>query len=370
MILGKSKIATGILAGVLALALAGCGTQAPAAPTTPAPAAQGNAPSSSTVTLTGAGSSFINPLMSQMVDKYHTKYPQLTINYQSVGSGAGIKQISEQTIDFGATDGPMSDDQLKAAKGGAILHIPATLGAVAIAYNLPNGPTELKISAANLANIFLGTITKWNDPKIAADNAGVTLPDTAITVAHRSDGSGTSYIFTDYLSNVSPDWKTKAGTGTSVNWPVGIGGKGSEGVAGVVKQTPGAIGYVEMAYAVQNKMSMASLQNKDGKWVQPSADGASVAAAAATIPADMRVSIVNAPGATAYPIAGFTWALVYQQQTDKDKGLDTVNFLDYVIHDGQSLGTALDYCKLPDNLVTREEALLKTVTYQGQPLLK
>ncbi|SPF48817.1 Phosphate-binding protein PstS [Candidatus Desulfosporosinus infrequens] len=370
MILGKSKIATGILAGVLALALAGCGTQAPATPSAPPAAAQGNAPSSNTVTLTGAGSSFINPLMIQMIDKYHGKYPQLTINYQSVGSGAGIKQISEQTIDFGATDGPMTDDQLKAAKGGPILHIPAALGAEAVSYNLPNGPKELKLNAANLADIFLGKITKWNDPKLVADNAGVTLPDTAITVAHRSDGSGTTYIFSDYLSSVSPDWASKVGKGTSINWPVGLGGKGNEGVSGIVSQTPGAIGYVELAYALQNKLSYATLQNKDGKWVLPSADGASVAAGAATIPDDMRVSIVNAPGATAYPICGFTWALVYQQQTDKDKGLDTVNFLDYAIHDGQSLGGSLDYCPLPANLVTREEALLKTVTYQGQPLLK
>ena len=352
MFLRKSKIITGIMAGVMALALTGCGTQAPG------------------LTLTGAGSSFINPLMTQMVDKYHSKYPQVIINYQSAGSGAGIKQISEQTLDFGATDSPMSDDQLKQAKGGPILHIPATLGAVAISYNLPNGPKELKLSQANLADIYLEKITKWNDAKLVADNPGVSLPDTAITVAYRSDGSGTTYIFTDYLSNVSPDWQSKVGKGTSVNWPVGVGGKGSEGVAGVVKQIPGAIGYVEMAYAVQNKMSMASLQNKDGKWVLPSAEGASVAAGAAKIPDDMRVSIVNAPGANAYPIAGFTWALLYQQQTDKDKGLNLVNFLNYVIHDGQSLAGPLDYCKLPDNLVQREEAMLKSVTYQGQALLK
>jgi phosphate transport system substrate-binding protein len=322
------------------------------------------------VTLTGAGSSFINPLMTQMVEKYHAKYPQLSINYQSVGSGAGIKQVSEQTIDFGATDGPMTDDQLSKAKGGKILQIPLSLGAVAIVYNLPNGPKELKISSSNLAEIFLGKISKWNDPKIAADNSGVSLPDTAITVAHRSDGSGTSFIFTDYLSDVSSDWKAKVGKGTSLNWPIGVGGKGNEGVAGVVKQTPGSIGYVELAYALQNKISYATLKNKDGKWVQPSAIGASAAAAAAKIPDDMRVSIVNASGADAYPIAGFVWGLLYQQQTDKDKGLALVNFMDWAIHDGQNLGVPLDYAKLPENLVTRIEAMLKSITYQGQALLK
>lgn len=371
MFLKKSKIATGIIAGVLALALAGCGAQTtPPADTGNTQSSQSNGPSSQSVTLTGAGSSFVNPLMTQMIGKYHQQYSQLTINYQSVGSGAGIKQISEQTVDFGATDGPMTDDQLKAAKGGKILHIPLTLGAEAISYNLPNGPKELKLSPATLADIFLGKITKWNDPKIAADNAGASLPDTAITVAHRSDGSGTSYIFTDYLSNVSPEWASKVGKGTSVSWPVGQGGKGNEGVSGIVSQIPGSIGYVELAYAIQNNLTYATLQNKDGQWVKPSADGASVAAGAATIPDDMRVSIVNAPGAKAYPICGFSWALVYQTQTDKDKGLDLVQFLNWAIHDGQSLGASLDYCKLPDNLVTREEAMLKTVTYQGQPLLK
>lgn len=371
MFLRKSKIVSGIMIGVLALALTGCGSQAPAADSGQTTnTQQGNQPSSQKVALTGAGSSFINPLMSQMVDKYHSEYSQVTVNYQSVGSGAGIKQISEQTIDFGASDGPMTDDQLSKAKGGPILHIPLSLGTVAVVYNLPNGPKELKMSATNLADIFLGKITKWNDPKITADNSGVSLPDTAITVAHRSDGSGTTFIFSDYLSNVSAEWQSKAGKGTSLNWPAGVGGKGNEGVAGVVKQTPGAIGYVELAYAHQTKISFATMQNKDGKWVQPSAKGASAAAAAAQIPNDMRVSIVNAPGADAYPITGFVWGLVYQQQTDKDKGLDVVHFMNWAIHDGQSLGEALDYAKLPDNLVTRIEAMLKSVTYQGQALLK
>ncbi|KJS88472.1 phosphate ABC transporter substrate-binding protein PstS [Desulfosporosinus sp. BICA1-9] len=374
MFLTKRKVFTGIMAGVLALALAGCGAKAPAADTSKTPSEQPkavvNEPSSKSVSLTGAGSSFVNPLMTQMVDKYHSKYSQLQVNYQSVGSGAGIKQISEQTIDFGATDGPMTDDQLSKAKGGKILQIPLSLGAVAVVYNLPNGPQELKMSSANLADIFLGKITKWNDPKIAADNSGVTLPDSAITVAHRSDGSGTSFIFTDYLSEVSADWKSKVGKGTSLNWPVGVGGKGNEGVAGVVKQTPGSIGYVELAYALQNKISYVTMMNKDGKWVLPSAKGASAAAAAAKIPDDMRVSIVNAPGADAYPIAGFVWGLVYQQQTDKDKGLGLVNFMEWAIHEGQDLGEPLHYAKLPDNLVTRIEAMLKSITFEGQALLK
>lgn len=347
----KKYFVLAALAAVVALSLFGCTTSQP-------------------VALTGAGSSFIFPLMTQMVDQYHSQKSNVTINYQSVGSGAGISQISDQTLDFGATDGPMSDSQLAAAKGGKILHIPLTLGATAVTYNLPGGPQELRLSADTLANIFLGKITKWNDVKIQADNPGVTMPASSITVAHRTEGSGTTYIFSDYLSHVSADWASIVGTATSLNWPVGIGAKGSEGVAGVIAQNPGSIGYVEMAYAVQSKLLVATLQNKDGNWVKPSAQGASAAAAAATIPDDMRVSIVNAQGADAYPIAGFTWGLVYQNQTDKTKGQALVNFLDWAIHDGQSLSEPLNYAKLPANLVQREEALLKTVVYNGDPLLK
>lgn len=358
----KGKLLTGILAGVLAISLVGCGAQNPSTP-----AGQEKAEPAS---LTGAGSTFVYPLLNQQIEEYRKKNPNVTINYQGVGSGAGIKQISEQTIDFGGTDGPMTDAQLKDAKGGKILHIPLTLGATAVTYNFPNAPKNLKIAPSVLADIFQGKITKWNDSRIVADNPGVTLPDLKITVAHRSDGSGTTYIFTDYLSSVSPDWSTKVGKGTSVNWPVGIGGKGSAGVAGAVQQTPGSIGYVELAYAVQNNLPYALMQNKEGKWLAPSLQGASAAAAAATIPDDMRVSIVNASGADAYPISGFSWGLVYQDQKDKAKGAALVNFMNWVIHDGQNLSEGLQYAKLPANLVTREEAMLKTVTYQGQPLLK
>lgn len=360
----KGKILTGILAGVLAVSLVGCGQQAPSG--------QGSstAQEEQAVTLLGAGATFPYPLYSAMFDKYRQEHPKVTINYQAIGSGAGIKQIQEQTVDFGGSDGPMTDDQLQKAKGGKLLHIPATLGATAVAYSLPDNPKDLKIAPDVLADIFLGKIKKWNDPRIAADNAGVTLPDLDINVAHRSDGSGTTYNFVDYLSEVSPEWKTKVGKGTSVNWPVGVGGKGNAGVAGVIQQTVGSIGYVELAYAKQNNIPVALLKNKAGKWVGPSLKGASAAAAEAKIPDDYRVSIVNAPGDESYPISTFTWLLVYQNQTDKVKGEAVVRLINWMIHDGQSLSEGLDYAKLPPNLVTRIEGTLKTITYQGETLLK
>lgn len=358
----KSKFLTAILTGVLALSLVGCGASNPSAPT--------GQEKSEPVSLTGSGSSFVYPLLNQQIEEYRKKNSHITINYQSTGSGAGIKQVSEQTIDFGATDGPMTEDQLAAAKGGKILHIPLTLGAVAVSYNLPNAPKELKIGPAVLADIFLGKITNWNDQRIVTENPGVSLPDTKISVAHRSDGSGTTYIFSDYLSSVSPEWLSKVGKGTSLNWPAGIGGKGNAGVAGAITQTPGSIGYLELAYAVQNKLSYATLQNKEGKWIAPSLQSTSAAAAAAKIPDDMRVSIVNAPGADAYPIAGFAWALVYQDQKDIAKGTALINFLNWAIHDGQNLSEELHYAKLPASLVSRVETMLKSVTSQGQPLLK
>lgn len=358
----KSRFLTGILTGLLALSLVGCGSQNPSTP-----AGQEKAVP---VKLTGAGSTFAYPLLNQQIEEFRKNNPTIMINYQGTGSGAGIKQVSEQTIDFGATDGPMTDEQLKAAKGGKILQIPLTLGAIAVTYNAPNAPKDLKLGPTVLADIFLGTLTNWNDKRIATDNPGATLPDLKIVVARRSDGSGTTYIFSDYLSSISPDWLSKVGKGTSVNWPVGIGGKGNAGVAGAIQQTPGAIGYVELAYAVQNKLSFATLQNKEGKWVAPSFQGASAAAAASTIPDDMRVSLVNAPGADTYPIAGLTWALLYQDQKDKAKGAALVKFLNWSIHDGQTISEELLYAKLPTDLVTRAEAMLKTITFEGQPLLK
>lgn len=361
MLIRKCRFLVCLAAIVLTLSLTGCGGE------NKEPTAQEKSDSAN---LTGSGSSFVYPLLNQQIEEYRKNHPKISINYQSTGSGAGIKQVSEQTIDFGATDGPMTDEQLKSAKGGNLLHIPLTLGAVAVTYNLPSTPKELKISPAVLADIFLGKITNWNDKRIVDDNPGVALPDLQITVAHRSDGSGTTYIFSDYLSTISPEWGEKVGKGTSLNWPAGIGGKGNSGVAGVIQQTSGSIGYLELAYAVQNNLTYAMMKNKEGKWTAPSLQTTSAAAAAATIPEDMRVSIVNAPGAEAYPIAGFAWALIYQNQTDKAKGTALVNFINWAIHDGQALSEGLHYAKLPANLVSREEGMLKTITFEGEPLLK
>ncbi|HZK54927.1 MAG TPA: phosphate ABC transporter substrate-binding protein PstS [Desulfosporosinus sp.] len=362
MFVKKTKFLRGILTGILALSMVGCGAQNPSTPEGQERAKQ--------VTLTGAGSTFVYPLLNQQIEAYRKVNPSLVINYQGNGSGTGIKQVSEQTIDFGATDGPMTDDQLKAVKGGTVVQVPLTLGVVAVTYNIPNAPKQLKLGPQVLADIFLGTITDWNDQRIAVDNPGVIFPDLKIAVARRSDGSGTTYIFSDYLSSISAAWLSKVGKGTSLNWPVGMGGKGNAGVASVVQQTPGSIGYVELAYAVHNKLSFATLLNREGKWVVPSLKGASSAAVASKIPADMRVSIVNAPGADAYPIVGFTWALLYQDQKDKAKGSALVKFLNWSIHDGQSLSEGLLYAKLPPDLVTLEEKMLKTITSEGQPLLK
>lgn len=353
----KVKILIGVLTSVLALSLIGCGTQ-------------GSQTGAAAVTLTGAGSTFVQPLLMQQIAEYVKNNPSITINYQGVGSGAGIKQVSDKLLDFGGTDAFMTDDQLKQAKGGRILQLPLTLGAEAISYNLPGNPKNLRIAPDVLADIYLGKVNNWNDPRITATNPGVSLPNLKITVAHRSDGSGTTSIFTHYLSAISPQWSSQVGEGVSVNWPVGIGGKGNASVAGIVQQTPGAIGYIELAYALQNNLPHALILNKDGKWVGPSLDSATAAASAFTIPPDMRVNIVNAPGPAAYPIAGFSWALVYQNQTDKDKGTALVNFLNWVIHDGQKLAPPMQYAPLPQNLVDKEEAMLKTITYQGKPLLK
>lgn len=362
MFIKKSRFLVHILTLILALSLAGCGGQ-----NSNTPAGQEKGESAN---LTGAGSSFVYPLLNQQIEEYRKNNPNITINYQSTGSGAGIKQVSEETVDFGATDGPMTDDQLKAARGGQVVHIPLTLGAVAVTYNIPNAPKDLKISPTVLADIFLGKITNWNDQQIAADNPGISLPDSKISVAHRSDGSGTTYIFSDYLSSISPEWSSKVGKGTSLNWPTGIGGKGNAGVAGVIQQTSGSIGYLELAYAVQNNLPYAMMKNKEGKWLAPSLQSTSAAAASATIPDDMRVSIVNAPGAEAYPIAGFSWALIYKDQTDKAKGTALVNFINWAIHDGQALSEGLNYAKLPAGLVSREEGMLKSITFQGEPVLK
>ena len=328
-----------------------------------------NAGSGSSVSLHGAGATFPNPLYQKWLSEYEKVQPGVRIDYQSIGSGGGIKQLKEQTVDFGASDAPMKDEDLKSAPG-EILHIPTVLGAVVITYNLAGVNQPLRFSADVIADIFLGKVTKWNDPKIAADNPGINLPANDITVVHRSDGSGTSAVFTDYLSKVSPEWKEKVGSGTSPSWPIGIGGKGNEGVTGQVKNTPNTIGYVELAYAVQNKLPVAHIKNSSGSFVEPSIDSvtAAAAASAAETPEDLRVSITNATGAQAYPIASYTYILVYKDQKDAAKGKALVDFLWWGIHDGENFAKDLQYAPLPDDIVKRAEAKINAITSGGSPL--
>ena len=310
-----------------------------------------SATASAQMMINGAGATFPYPIYSKWFDEYAKVDPSVRFNYQSIGSGGGQKQILAQTVDFGASDGPMSDDNLAKAPG-KLLHIPTVAGADVVAYNLSGNPA-LKFDADTIAGIFLGQIKKWNDPKIKALNPGVTLPDQEIVVVHRSDGSGTTYIWTDYLSKVSSEWKSKVGTNTSVNWPTGIGGKGNEGVAGQIKQTPGALGYVELIYAEQNKMPYADVKNAAGEFVKPSIESTTAALATADIPDDFRFSITNAPGKDAYPICGATWLLVYEQQKDVTKGKKLVEFLKWAAKDGEKMAKDLDYAPLPENLQQR-----------------
>ena len=300
--------------------------------------------------LTGAGATFPYPIYSKWFSDYAAK-TGVKINYQSIGSGGGIRQLSEQTVDFGASDAPMSDAELAKAKGGAIMHIPTVLGAVVVTYNVPELKRPLRLDGATLADVFLGKITKWNDVRIAALNPGARLPASDILVVHRSDGSGTSYVFTDYLSSVSTDWASKPGKGKEVQWPVGLGGKGNEGVAGQVKQLPGSIGYVELAYAKQNKLAYADIRNAQGRFVTPTiaAVTAAAAGAAAKLPAntDYRVSIVNASGKNAYPISSFTWLLVYRNQTDAAKGKKLIDFVRWALTEGEKSAATLDYAPIP-----------------------
>jgi phosphate transport system substrate-binding protein len=310
-----------------------------------------SASASAQLMINGAGATFPYPIYSKWFDEYAKVDPSVRFNYQSIGSGGGQKQILAQTVDFGASDGPMSDDNLAKAPG-KLLHIPTVAGADVVAYNLPGNPA-LKLDGETIAGIFLGQIKKWNDPKITALNPGITLPDQEIVVVHRSDGSGTTYIWTDYLSKISPEWKTKVGTNTSVNWPTGIGGKGNEGVAGQIKQTPGAVGYVELIYAVQNKMPYADVKNAAGNFVKPSLESVTAALATADIPDDFRFSMTNAPGQDAYPIAGATWLLVYEQQKDATKGKKLVEFLKWALTDGEKIANDLQYAPLPESVQQR-----------------
>ncbi len=312
--------------------------------------------------INGAGATFPYPLYSKWFSEYAKIDKSVKFNYQSIGSGGGVKQITAQTVDFGASDAFLSDKELADAPG-KLLHIPTVMGAVVVTYNVPGVPTGLKLKVEDVADIFLGKITKWNDPRIADDNKGVALPDKPIVVVHRSDGSGTTSIFTDFLSGVSGEWKSKVGQGKSVKWPVGLGGKGNEGVAGQIKTTQYTIGYVELAYAFENKLPFATLRNTSGHWVVPSIKTTSAAAAGAAkhMPADYRISLVNQPGKDAYPIVGFTWLLVYENQKDKAVGKKLVEFLNWELKKGQKMASALLYAPLPENVVKMVEKTIKTI---------
>ncbi len=351
---GMAKLTIlGLLAG--ALALAGGGVQA-----------------AGLVTLNGAGATFPYPLYSRWFSEYNRKHPDVRINYQSIGSGGGIAQVQKGTVDFGASDAPLSDQQLK-DMGRPIVLIPTVAGSIAMSYNLPGVGTGLKLLPENIVDMYMGTITKWSDPKVAASNPTVKLPDMPVTVVHRADGSGTTFHFTTFLSEVSKAWADKVGRSTSVEWPTGIGGRGNEGVAGVIKQTPGAIGYVELAYVVQNQLPYALVKNRAGQWIAPSLSATTAAASGGAEKMvqtnDVRVSIAYAPGPATYPIAGFTYLLIPQQQTDEVKGKALADFLWWAVHDGQADAKQLLYASLPASVVALNERLLKTITYQGKALL-
>jgi len=318
------------------------------------------------LSINGEGATFPFPMYSKWFDEYHKKNAGVQINYQSIGSGGGIKQVTEGTVDFGASDGPMNDDQLKAFKdkhGFGILHFPTVLGADIPTYNIPGVTAELNFTPDAIAGIFLGKITKWNDPAIAGANKGVNLPANDIVVVHRSDGSGTTYIWTDYLSKVSEDWKNKVGKGASINWPVGLGGKGNEGVAGLIKQTPNSFGYIELIYAIQNNMPYGRVKNSSGAFIKADLAGVTAAAAGAAkdMPDDFRVSITDAPGKAAYPISSFTWLLIPEKFSDAGKRDAIKGFVSWMLTDGQNSAEALSYAKLPKEVVAKEKQALAQV---------
>lgn len=355
------------LAGAVVL-LAACG----GTPTgTNPPTGGAGVPTPPPASLTGAGATFPYPFYNAAFYAYHLKFSQVTVNYQSVGSGAGIQQLTKKTVDFGASDVPMSASELAAAGGSdAVVQVAGTLGTEGLAYNLDGVSTgKLKLTPDTIAGIFLGTIKKWNDPALAADNSGLTLPNQAISVVHRSDGSGTTYIFTDYLSKVNADWKSKVGKGKSVSWPTGQGAKGNEAVATTIKQTPGAIGYVELAYILQTDMTQASLKNHDGYFVTPSPEGTTAAASNFPDVTPSQFSIVDAPGKTSAPITGYSWLMLYKDQADKTKGTALVDLLDWLVTDGQHYAVNVHYAQLPPNIVRQDISSLKTVTSGGTTLL-
>jgi phosphate transport system substrate-binding protein len=326
-----------------------------------AAAALGSASASAQMLINGAGATFPQQIYTKWFDEYQKVDPSVRFNYQGIGSGGGQKQITAETVDFGASDGPMSDENLAKAPR-ALWHLPTVAGAVAVSYNVEGNP-QLNLDGQTLAGIFLGTIAKWNDPAITALNPGVKLPADDIVVVHRSDGSGTSFILTDYLTAVSPEWKQKVNKGVSVSWPVGLGGKGNAGVSGQIKQTPGSIGYVELAYAHQNKLPFANMKNASGAFITPTVESVTAALASATIPEDFRFSMVNAPGAAAYPICGTTWLLVYAEQKDHAKGEKLVQFLKWAYQDGEKFAAGLDYAPLPDSVVKRALDRVQSIKY-------
>jgi phosphate transport system substrate-binding protein len=317
--------------------------------------------------INGAGATFPYPIYSKWFDVYAKENPGIHFNYQSIGSGGGIRMFTAKTVDFGASDAPMTDEQIKDAKG-EVFHFPTVMGADVVAYNIPGFTGTLRLTGPLIADIFMGTIKKWNDPAITSLNPGAKLPDRDIVVCHRSDGSGTTYIFADYLSKVSPAWAKDIGKSTSLKWPVGLGGKGNEGVTALVQQTPGAIGYIELIYALSNHIPYAELKNSDGKWLKASLQGVTAAAAgaAANMPKDFRVSITDAPGAKAYPISSFTYLLIYPKYTDKEKGEHIKKFINWMLHEGQKYAPELNYAPLPPQVVKLEEQQLKKVVVVGQ----
>ena len=352
------KTLTLILVAVALTAACGGGGSGPVRPPS-------EASTTETSQINGAGATFPYPIYSKWFSEYNKLHSNVQINYQSIGSGGGIRQLTARTVFFGATDQPMTDEMLAKAPG-TVLHFPTVLGAVVPIYNVEGLNTQIKFTGPVLADIFLGKITKWNDPAIVKLNAGVSLPSGAITVAHRSDGSGTTFVFADYLSKISPEWKQKVGANSSLNWPVGVGGKGNEGVAGLVSQTPGSLGYVELVYALQNKISYGAVQNQSGEFIVPDVTSVTAAAAGAlpTIPKDFRVSITDSPGKGAYPISSFTWILMYEDPQDKNQARVMNDFMKWALNEGQSMAGALGYARLPEQLVGQEIEQLNRIKVQ------
>jgi len=353
------KTLTAVLAA-LALSAAACGGGSSGPVKAP-----GESKAATSMRINGAGATFPNPIYSKWFSDYNKQHPNIQINYQSIGSGGGIRQLIEKTVFFGASDQPMTDEMLAKAPG-PVLHFPTVLGAVVPVYNLEGIDGQIKFTGPVLADIFLGRITKWNDPALAKINGGVKLPTGNITVVHRSDGSGTTFVWADYLSKVSPGWKDKVGASSSLQWPAGVGGKGNEGVAGLVKQTPGSIGYIELVYALQNKISYGAVQNKAGEFVNPDVKSVTAAAAGAmaAMPKDFRVSITDSPGQGAYPISSFTWILLFESPEDKAKAGAMNDFMKWALGDGQKLASELGYAPLPDALVPMELEQLSRIKVQ------